>query len=189
MSTARSPKTMTATEYLDWERQQTERHEFYDGEVFLQSGGTRKHSLIGSNTLGEIHRLLADHECEAHGSDMRVRIEAANCYVYPDVLVVCPPIEGEADDVIDNPVLVVEVLSPSSEDFDRGRKFGYYRMLPSLRDYLVISQDKARVEHHWRSEDGVWMLRDVEGLNASLHLASLDCDLKLGEVYAKVEFE
>ena len=189
MSTARSIQKMAAAEYLEWERQQTERHEFYDGEVFSQAGGTRRHSLIGSNTLGEIRASLRSHECEAHGSDMRVHIEATGNYVYPDVSVVCPPIEGEAADVISNPVLIAEVLSPSTEDFDRGTKFSHYRQIPTLVDYLVISQDKPRVEHHWRAEEGLWMLRDVEGLDESLHLTGIACELPLSELYAKVEFD
>jgi Uma2 family endonuclease len=189
MSTARSSQKITAAEYLEWERQQTERHEFYDGEVFSQAGGTRRHSLIGTNASRSIGNRLADQECEAHGSDMRVHIEATGYYVYPDVSVVCPPVEGEADDVISNLVLVAEVFSPSTEDFDRGTKFGHYRQVPSLIDYLVISQDKARVEHHWRTAEGLWMLRDVEGLNATLHLTGLDCELPLSEVYTKVEFD
>lgn len=189
MSTARSPQQMTAAEYLEWERQQPERHEFYDGKVYSQAGGTRRHSLIGSNTLGEIRASLRSGECEAHGSDMRVHIEATGYHAYPGVSVVCPPVEGQADDVISNPVLVVEVLSSSTEDFDRGTKFGHYRQIPSLIDYLVISQDKPRVEHHWRTEDDLWMLRDVEGLDETLHLKSLDCRLPLNEVYAKVKFD
>lgn len=188
-SPARSPQQMTAAEYLEWERQQTERHEFFDGEVFSQAGGTRKHSLIGTNAGRSIGNRLADNECEAHGSDMRVHIEATGYYAYPDVSVVCPPVEGGTDDVISIPVLIVEVLSPSTEDFDRGTKFGHYRQIPSLIDYLVISQDKPRVEHHWRTEEGLWMLRDVEGLDETLHLIALDCKLPLREVYAKVEFE
>ncbi|MDA1052922.1 MAG: Uma2 family endonuclease [Planctomycetota bacterium] len=189
MSTARSPQKMTAAEYLEWEREQTERHEFFGGEVFSQAGGTRRHSLIGTNTAGAIRNLLVEHECEAHGSDMRIHIKATDYYAYPDVSVVCPPLEGETNDVISNPALVVEVLSPSTEDYDRGTKFGHYRLIPSLIDYLVISQDKPRVEHHWRAKDGLWLLRDVEGLDGSLHLTSLACELPLVEVYAKVEFD
>jgi Uma2 family endonuclease len=189
MSTAHANQKMSAAEYLDWDRQQTVRHEFFDGEVVSQAGGTRTHSLIGTNTSRAIGNLLDDHECEAHGSDMRIHIEATGYYAYPDVSVVCPPVEGEADDVISNPVLVVEVLSPSTEDFDRGTKFGHYRQIPSLRDYLVISQDKARIEHHSRTEDGLWLLRDVEGLDETLHLTSLDRDLSISEVYAKVELD
>ncbi len=189
MSTAESNPRMTAAEYLAWERQQVERHEFYDGEVFSQAGGTRRHSLIGTNVAGAIRNILAGHDCEVHGSDMRIDIEATGSYVYPDVSVVCPPIEGEADDLISNPVLVVEVLSPSTEDFDRGTKFGYYRQIPTLRDYLVISQDQPRVEHHFLNEGELWSLRDVAGVDDVLHLASLKHDLPLAEIYAKVEFD
>ncbi|MDA0591017.1 MAG: Uma2 family endonuclease [Planctomycetota bacterium] len=189
MSTAHSKQKMTAAEYLDWERQQVERHEFYDDEVFSQARGTRRHSLIGTNTGCVIGNLLAGDDCQVHGSDMRIEIEATGSYVYPDVSVVCPPIEGKGDDVISNPVLVVEVLSPSTEDFDRGTKFGYYRQIPSLRDYLVISQDQARIEHHFLNEGELWSLRDVEGVDEVLQLASLRHDLPLTEVYSKVEFD
>ncbi len=190
MSTsAQLPQKMTAAEYLVWERQQTERHEFYDGEVFSQADGMRRHSLIGTNSAGAIRNLLANHDCQAHGSDMRIHIEATGYYAYPDVSVVCPPAKGDNDDVISNPVLVVEVLSPSTEDFDRGTKFGHYRQIPSLTDYLVISQDKPRVEHHWLTDEGLWLLRDVEGLDETLQLASIDRELALGEIYAKVEFD
>lgn len=189
MSTAKFNAKMTATEYLEWERQQVERHEFYDGEVFSQSGGTRRHSLIGTNTGRVIGNLIAGNDCEVHGSDMRIHIEATGSYVYPDVSVVCPPVEGEGDDVISNPVLVVEVLSPSTEDFDRGTKFGYYRQIPALKDYLVISQDRTRVEHHFLNDGELWSLRDVEGLDECLKLASIQMDLPLAEIYAKVEFD
>lgn len=188
MSTAHSNPKMTAAEFLDWERQQVERHEFYDGEVFSQAGGTRRHSLIATNTGRAIGNLLVGQKCEVHGSDMRIDIEATGSYVYPDVSVVCPPIEGQADDLISNPVLIVEVLSPSTEDFDRGTKFGYYRQIPSLRDYLVISQDQVRIEHHFLNEGELWSLRDVAGVDEVLHLASLNDDLPLAEVYSKVDF-
>ncbi len=189
MSTAESLPKMTAAEYLEWERQQDIRHEFYDGDVFPQAGGTRRHSLIGSNTLREIGHLLRQNDCQAQGSAMRIHIEATGSYVYPDVSVVCPPVDGGTDDVISNPVLVVEVLSPSTEDFDRGTKFGYYRQIPSLQDYLVISQDQARVEHHFRRAGELWSLRDVEGLADRLQLASLPIELPMAEIYAKVNFD
>lgn len=188
MSTARSINKMTPSEYLEWERQQVERHEYYGGEVFSQAGGTRRHSMIGMNTGAAVRNLIADRDCVVHGSDMRVHIEATGDYVYPDVSVVCPPFEGESDDVISNPVLIAEVLSPSTADYDRGTKFGYYRQIPSLKDYLVISQDEPRVEHHYLEAD-VWSLRDVVGIDEVLHLASLQCDLPCAEIYAKANFD
>jgi Uma2 family endonuclease len=188
-SAIRKPDKMTEAEFFEWERQQPDKHEFYNGEVFMQAGGTRNHSLIASNVNGEIRSFLRENECQVYGSDMRIHIEATGYQAYPDVSVACPPITGESDDVISNPVLVVEVLSPSTADFDRGGKFGHYRQIPSLREYLVISQDEARVEQHQRTNDGMWLLREVTGLDQTLQLVSIDRPLPLSEVYAKIDFE
>ncbi len=179
---------MTEAEYIAWERQQPERHEYWRGEVFSQAGGTRRHSLVGTNAARAIGNLLQGHDYQAHGGDMRVHIEATGYHAYPDVSVVCPPIEGDADDEISNPVLVVEVLSPSTADFDRGGKFGHYRQIPSLQEYLVLWQDEPRVEQHTRTEDGLWLLREVVGIDQSLRLASLNKQLALRDVYDKVQF-
>ena len=179
---------MTAGKYAVWEREQTERHEFYAGEVFSQAGGTRRHSLIGTNTARAIGNLLQGRDCVAHGSDMRVHIQATGYRAYPDVSVVCPPVEGDSEEVISNPVLVVEVLSPSTADFDRGGKFGHYRQIPSLKEYLGFWQDEARVEQHTRTTDGLWLLREVVGIDQTLQLASLGQPLALSDVYDKVSF-
>ena len=179
---------MTVEEYLAWERTQTERHEYFDGEVFSQAGGTRRHSLIGANVLRAIGNFLEDRECEAHGRDMRVLVEAIGYYAYPDVSVVCPPVQGNSDDVITNPILIVEVLSPSTADFDRGAKFDYYRQIPSLHEYLVFWQDEARVEQHTRTGEGLWLLRDISGIDKLLTLASVGQLLPLRIVYKKVKF-
>ena len=188
-SVPKSELRMTAAEYLEWERQQDQKHEFLAGEVFLQAGGTRRHSLIATNTTRSLGNALSSGDCEAHGSDMRVLVEATGLHAYPDASVVCPPIEGDSDDVITNPVLIAEVLSPSTADFDRGGKFGHYRQIPSLRDYLVIYQDTARVEHHRRTEDNDWLLHEVFGTEHVLELPSLKILLPLTEIYAKVDFD
>ena len=189
MSTAEKLSNMTAAEWLEWERQQVERHEFYDGEVFCQAGGTHNHSLIGSNILGVLHEALCESDCQVYGSDMRISIESTGSYVDPDVSVVCPPVEGEANDVVSNPVLVAEVLSQSTADFDRGTKFGYCRQMPALKDYLVISHDQSRVEHYFRNEGELWALRDVDGLEEVLKLVSIPHMLAEAEIYGKVEFD
>ena len=189
MSTAeRMDGRMTQAEYTVWEREQVERHEYYAGEVFSQAGGTRRHSLIGSNTLGEIRQRLIGHACQAHGSDMRVRIEATGYEAYPDVSVVCPPFVSDTEDVIANPILIVEVLSPSTSDFDRGGKFGHYRQIPSLIEYLTFWQDEARVEQHTRTSEGLWLLRELVGLDKTLQLQSIKHPLALSQVYDKVVF-
>jgi Uma2 family endonuclease len=179
---------MTAAEYLEWERAQTERHEFLNGDVFRVAGGTRRHSLIGENLKAELRSSLRSNDCEVHGSDMRVLVEATGLYSYPDGLVSCPPFENEPADVLTNPVLLIEVLSPSTEDYDRGRKFAHYRQIPSLREYLVVSQDEAKIEQHQRTENNLWLLREVTGIDQTLHLTSLNLDLALSDVYAKVTF-
>ncbi|MEZ6136768.1 MAG: Uma2 family endonuclease [Pirellulaceae bacterium] len=179
---------MTAEEYAVWEREQTERHEFYAGEVFSRAGGTRRHSLIGTNVARFIGNLLKGQACQVHGSDMRVLIEATGYQAYPDVSVVCPPFDDAVADVISNPILLVEVLSPATAEFDRGGKFGHYRQIPALQEYLVFWQDDARVEQHTRTAHGLWLLRDVVGLEQTLQLASLNQPLALRDAYDKVEF-
>lgn len=179
---------MTPAEYLEWERQQPEKHEYFAGEVFSQAGGSRRHSLVGTNASRAIGNLLAGNECQTHGSDMRVHVKATGYYAYPDVSVVCPPVVGESDDVVSNPILLVEVLSPSTSDFDRGGKFGHYRQIPSLMEYLVFWQDQPRVEQHTRTADGLWLLRELVGIESVLNLESINGQLALRDVYDKVDF-
>jgi Uma2 family endonuclease len=189
MSSAEKQVTMTMAEYMEWEPRQAEKHEYWKGQVFSQAGGTRRHSLIGSNLLREVGARLKGHPCQAHGSDMRVHIQATGYHAYPDVSVVCPPIEGDSDHVISNPILLAEVLSPSTEDFDRGTKFGHYRTIPSLKEYLVIWQDCARIEQHTKTKEGFWLLREIIGTDQSICLESLDgARVKLSDVYDKVAF-
>jgi len=188
-SVSQSETKMTAAEYLEWERNQVERHEFLDGEVFLQAGGTRRHSLIGVNVAGELRAALHGHDCEVHGSDMRICVEATGLYAYPDVSVASPPFEGESDDAINNPTVIGEVLSPSTADYDRGGKFGHYRQIPSLKEYLVIYQDQARIEQHQRTDDNLWLLREISGIDQVLQLTSLGIELPLSALYEKIDFD
>ena len=187
-SAVRLDLRMTAEEYATWERDQVERHEFYAGEVFSQAGGTRRHSLIGSNVLGEVGQILKRKPCQAHGSDMRILVKATGYQAYPDVSVACPPFEEAGDEVISNPILIVEVLSPSTADFDRGSKFGHYRQISTLMEYLIFWQDEARVEQHTRTVEGLWLLREVVGIDQTLQLLSLGEPLALRDAYDKVDF-
>ena len=189
MSTAEKRMTMSPAEYFEWEPQQTEKHEYWNGQVFSQSGGSRRHSLIVTNLVGVIGNLLKGHPCQAHGSDMRVHMNATGYQAYPDLSVVCPPIEGDSDQVISNPILLAEVLSPSTEDFDRGTKFSHYRTLSSLKEYLVIWQDSPRVEQHTKTAEGFWLLKEFSGIEQSIGLESLDgARVNLCDVYDKVTF-
>ncbi len=182
---------LSPEEYLALERRAATRSEYHDGETFAMTGGTRGHSLAIVNVASELRQRLKSSPCEVYQSDLRVRVGAANAYVYPDVAVAWPPIELEdaQGDTLLNPVLIVEVLSDSTEAYDRGRKFAWYRQIPSLRDYLLVSQREARVDHYTRTDDGAWLLRAADGLDAVLHLQALDCELPLREIYAKVDLE
>jgi Uma2 family endonuclease len=176
---------MGAEEYLAFERTAQGKHELWDGEAFAMSGASLDHNRIVRNLVRHLGNALEGMGCEVLPSDMRVRIGARNRYVYPDVTIVCgpPQLEGEAD-VLRNPNLVVEVLSPSTEAFDRGDKFVGYRSLPSVREVVLVSQDARRVECYTRQLDDSWILREHTG-NASVSLGPVS--LSLDEIYEGVE--
>ncbi len=181
----------TEAEYLEAERASEEKHEFLDGEIYLMTGASLKHNLIVGNAITRFNILLRDRSCIVIPSDLRLKITATGLYTYPDISVVCDPIQLEDDhgDTLLNPILIIEVLSPSTERYDRGRKFQHYRALASLREYVLISQDSARVERYLRQPNDEWLLADAVGLEASLELTSIQCTLLLSDVYEKVSFE
>lgn len=189
MSTVSKPGRMTLEEYLAWEPLQPEKHEFFQGEVFSQAGASRNHNTVAGNLFGEIRQFLRGQPCRVFNSDMRVHIRTAGYQAYPDVSIVCPPIEADSEHVICNPIFVAEVLSPSTADFDRGTKFGYYRRIPSLREYLVLSQDQPHVEQHVKTPTGEWLLREADGIDAVIQLASIGQSIALRDLYEKVVFD
>ena len=170
------PKTlMTETEYLAFERKAPEKHAFYRGEIFAMAGASREHNLIAGNIFAELRQQLKNRRCEAYVGDMRVRVDSLGLYTYPDVVVVCgePEFANEDVDTLLNPVLLIEVLSESTEDYDRGMKFKQYRQLPSLKEYLVVSQTEPLIEHFVRRGDTYWELSEVRGLEQKLSLSSV----------------
>lgn len=178
---------MTPEEYLAFERASDQKHEYANGEIFAMSGGTREHSLIGQNLARELGNALLERPCEVHGSDMRIEVTATERYFYPDVSVVCgqPRFADEKRDTVLNPKLIAEVLSDSTERYDRGDKFAHYRAIPSLQDYVLASQTQPLVEHYHRQSDGTWVYR-VIGRGERLLLASLDCEILVDRIYLKV---
>jgi len=181
-------RRLTEAEYLDLERRAESKSEFFGGEMFPMAGGSPWHSLIAGNVLGELRAQLKGRPCVVFNSDLRVKVEATGLFTYPDVSVVCGPKRFFEKDTLLNPVLVTEVLSESTEAYDRGRKFGHYRQMPSLREYLLISQSEPRLGQFIRQADGDWLLREAVGVEANLELPSLEITLKLSEVFANVEF-
>jgi Uma2 family endonuclease len=183
-----APRTkVSEQEYLAFERAAEERHEYADGEIFARSSGTWEHSLIASNVIGELWSSLIERRCTVHGADMRIHIPSTGRYTYADVLVVCgrPVFTDEARDTLTNPIVIVEVLSDSTEKYDRGDKFEHYQTIASLRDYVLVSQKKARVEHFRKQDDGTWVLRAI-GPGDRVVLESIGCELSVDKVYMKV---
>lgn len=177
---------VTAAEYLAFERAAEERHEYIDGEIVAMAGGTSEHSLIAANLVAELRAALRERPCRAYSSDLRVKIESSQSYTYPDVSVVCGPprFEDAKRDVLLNPLAIFEVLSDSTEGYDRGEKFAHYRTVPSLADYVLVSQRSALVEHYHRQADGTWLLRAL-GPGERLVLESLG-EVAVDEIYLKV---
>lgn len=184
-------RTWTTTEYLTMERASEEKHEYLDGEIYLMSGASRNHNRVMANTLASLHNQLRQSPCEVFPSDMRVKVTDTGLYTYPDISVVYgePELEDTSLDTLLNPTLIIEVLSPATESYDRGRKFQHYRALPSLQEYVLISQEAAHIEPHVRQPNDAWLLSDAAGLEATLDLSSIGCRLALADVYEKVSFE
>jgi len=182
---------LSPEEYLARERQAEIKSEYYDGEVFAMSGASRPHNLIVTNLVRDISLQLRDRDCEVYSSDMRVKVDPTGLYTYPDVVVVCgePVFEDEQVDTLLNPTWLVEVLSTSSEACDRGKKFEHYRKLETLQGVALVAQDEAHAERFARQPDGQWLLGEASGLDAALHLESIDVTLPLADIYDKVSFE
>lgn len=190
MSTQPVP-TLSPADYLVIERVAAYKSEFYRGEMFAMAGASREHNLIVGNLVGELRQKLRNGPCEVYPSDMRVKVDATGIYTYPDVVVVCdkPKFEDEQVDTLLNPTLLIEVLSESTESYDRGKKSGHYRQLPSLKEYLLVSQDEPHLEHFARQDDGHWLLAEATGVDASIPLPVLDTELALSEVYSRLTFD
>jgi len=177
-------------QYLDFENNSQERHEYFRGEIFLMTGGSRRHGRIIGNLYYHSRREMEGTPCEPHISDQRVAVKDAQLHTYPDMAVVCGPIEYHPVDhnAIVNPSILFEVLSPTTERYDRGKKFELYRHIDSLREYILVSQDEPLVEQFVRLEDGTWNLSEIRGLSAMLELSAVRCKLPLKLIYENVDF-
>lgn len=179
----------TPEQYLERERKAEHKSEYWNGEIVAMAGGSKQHSLINVNISGELRARLKDKPCLTYSSDLRVQVNPAR-YLYPDISVVCGETKyaDEVGDMLTNSTVLVEVISPSTEDKDWGIKFAFYRQLPTLTDYVMASQDEPYLEHYARQEDRRWLLTDLRGPDAVLRLPSIGCELPLSEVYARVVF-
>ncbi len=180
----------SAAEYLELERRSPERHEFQKGEMFLMTGASRWHNLIVTNLCRELSQKLKDRPCRVYPSDLRVHVSDCGLYTYPDVTIVCGEEEyiDDHQDTLLNPLVLIEVLSDSTEKYDRGRKFEMFRTIDSLRAYMLVSQDRALVELYELQDDRCWKFSVANGLGEGIPIGSLNSELPLAEIYDKVEF-
>lgn len=190
MSSVASEPRHTVEEYLVLEREAEYKSEYVNGHIIAMSGASRRHNIIAGNIYSGINSQLRGRPCESYISDMRVRVSETGLYTYPDVVAVCGDIRFADDqsDTLLNPTVIVEVLSSSTEAYDRGDKFAHYRRLESLQDYLLVSQETARVEHYVQ-QGKKWLLSEASALTDTVHVASIQCDLVLGDIYDKVQFQ
>jgi Uma2 family endonuclease len=179
--------TYTPAEYLARERAAETKSEYRCGEIVAMTGVSRAHNLIAGNLFAELRQQIRSRGCETYMSDVRVRVSKTGLYTYPDIAVACEPIQFEDDqvDTLLNPVVVVEVLSPSTEAYDRGEKFAHYRRLDSLQEYLLVSQAIMRVERYVRQGEQ-WVLSELSAPDEVLEIGAIDCRVRLGDVYHRV---
>ena len=180
---------VSVEEYLELEEKAEYKNEYFNGEIFAMAGGSPEHSQISVNATRELGNLLEDGPCRVYNSDCRVHIEDTGLYTYPDASVVCgEPVFTNRRRALTNPLLIVEVLTESTESYDRTDKFAHYRRLPSLREYVLISFDRQRIETFRRQGDGTeWIYSECSDPHGSVRLESLGCSLSVARIYSKVE--
>lgn len=178
-------RTITPEEYLTFERDAETKHEYDGGQVFAMTGASRRHNRIVVNLITTLATRLRGGPCQVYPSDMRLHVAATGLYTYPDISIACGEQgpEDPDDDTLRDPTVLIEVLSPSTERYDRGRKAEHYRTIESLREYLLVSQHQPRIEQYARTTGGQWLLTEAIGLDARIRLGAIDCELPLAEVY------
>lgn len=184
------PKT-PPQDYLTQERQAEFKSEYIDGDVVAMTGASRQHNLISLNIAASLHSQLRSRPCEIYMGDMRVAVDEAKFYTYPDIVVACEDpqfLDGELDTLL-NPTLLIEVLSPSTASYDRGEKFSRYRQLSSLQEYLIVAQSTPALEHYRKQNEREWILIDITDCEALVELPSIQCQLAMRDIYEKANFD
>jgi len=181
--------TYSPQQYLAIERDAKEKHEYLNGEIFALAGASERHNLITGNLFASIHAQTKGTPCKVYSSDMRIKVSGTGLYTYPDVVALCGEahFDDEQRDTLLNPNLIIEVISKSTEGYDRGEKFAHYRRIESLAEYLLISQDQYRIEQYVRQPDNQWLMSEVANLEESIELPSIKCKLLLSDVYDRVQ--
>lgn len=183
-------KYISPEEYLKSEREADTKNEYYDGEVFAMSGASLKHNIIAGNIFANLHSKLKNTSCRPFGSDMRINVSENGLFTYPDISIVWGEIEfydSETETIL-NPVVIFEVLSKSSHNYDRGGKFKLYRDIKSMKEYILVAQDSVNIEHYQKQPDGKWLLDEIRILDSELILDSIECKININDIYSGIKF-
>ncbi|MGC2237948.1 MAG: Uma2 family endonuclease [Pyrinomonadaceae bacterium] len=185
----KKPEFCTPEEYLQLERDSEIRHEYTDGKVFEMAGANRRHNRISTNIVRLLDNQLLERDCNIYGNDMRVKITSNEKYTYPDIVAVCGEeiFQDEMEDTLLNPMLIVEVLSKSTEAYDRGEKFEYYQTIESFCEYVLITQEPFRVEQFVRKDTNIWTYFEFRNSDDVVKLTSIDCKFTLRDIYHKIQ--
>ena len=180
---------MTPEEYLVAERCSEIKNEYFDGEIFAMAGASRKHNIILTNVVRVLGNTLLDRPCNIYSSDMKVKIEKLMKYSYPDIIISCEEeqFEDANEDILLTPWVILEILSDSTEAYDRGVKFAHYQWIPSLKEYVLISQHFCRVERFFRQNDNTWIYSEFHDLNNTISIQTIHCELSLQDIYGKIK--
>lgn len=192
MNTHPQEKTrMTPEAYLDFDRASDIKYEYFDGEISAMTGAKKNHNLINTSLTVNLVNRIGNATCRVFSNDMRIKIESKSGYAYPDIAVACGNLEFEDNefDTLTNPIVIIEILSDSTEAYDRGDKFAYYRAIPTLQEYILVSHNKCRVEQFTRKEGRMWSMLYYEDMGQIIKIESIDCDVPLSDIYQWVEFE
>lgn len=187
--TAQPTPYLTSDEYLALERASEAKHEYLAGTMDAMAGGSARHNRIAGSSYASLYAQLRQRNCTVYSSDMRVKSVQTGLYTYPDLTIVCghEQFEDRKEDTLLNPTVIIEVLSPSTEKYDRGKKFRHYRSIFSLREYILIAQDSYRVERFSRQSDHTWIFSEATDLDDTLTLSVIQCGLALRDIYEKVD--
>lgn len=179
----------TIPEFLEMENDATEKHEYYKGEVFAMSGAGARHNIISVNMLIALGNALKGKGCRPYGSDMRIHIPENTLFTYPDISIICGEVKTMKEDknTATQPTVIIEILSPSTKNYDRGVKFMLYRAILVLKDYILVDSESIHVEHFAINKDGLWQLKEYSKPHEELNIETLNVHLPLEEMYADTE--
>lgn len=183
--------TISPKQYLALERKAKTKNEYYRGEVFAMAGASRAHNLIATNIVRWLGNQLLERPCSVYSSDMKVSIETIDKYTYPDIVVTCEEekFEDEEQDVLLNPMVIMEILSDSTEAYDRGKKFSHYQQISSFKEYVLVSQDAYKVERFTRQQADTWLYEAFCDIGKSVTIKSIECELPISEIYRKLDLK